>query len=169
MLNEKLPVDPSAYAWIRGLDLLDTSFVLNLPCEDTGKKEKTLLHPEPVVLKPGMLGIISGKVDNNEDPFETIKREALEEWELDVDPSWISNGLPRFSVKQQRSGLNYNLEAIGHTLKLPYEKIVQLRAKTPVIEVGDEALPRFLRENKKILRPHVYLAGQLILRRRQLS
>lgn len=157
------------YCWVTASSVPNTSVFFPVPKEDYGKNEKTRIDPCLSVLTPNHLGIISGAVKPDECPTDAVYREALEEQKLYLPPDSVSNSLPKVTVIRSKNGKASEFDAIGHTTTLSQEQITQLQMFTPLIFVADEALDRFLIENRSILRPHVHLVGWLLLKNRRLS
>jgi len=153
-----------AYAWLRNTKDPDVSLFPRLPEEDLSKKECTGLSGGFVALNANMWGILSGRVEQGESPVQTLRREAEEEWSFSISDNVISGGLPQFPVTQHREDKTVHLQAIGHTIYLNVDQITRLLMYTPVFQVGNDALERWLDNEQKFIRPLVYFAGKALLK-----
>lgn len=160
-MNEKIVV-PGAYSWLFTQDRSGSVF-LGLPAEDKEKQERVFGSEEWRALAPGMLAVISGRIEEGETGAETIAREGWEEQGLLIDPTIISNSFPPITIEQQNAGRHFVINGTGHKFRMTEPQIAHVREKRRVEVIEHGALLTFLQENKNILRPFVYVVGLQLL------
>lgn len=153
----------AAYSWISDQRDPTTAIFIPVPTEDIGKKEAYSDTEEMITVAPGMLGVISGAVEKNRTPLDTIFQEAWEERLLQLLDGQVTNSLPTLEMDQVRPEGQRHLEAHGFSVVLDPLQVAHLEMQTPLRRVSQEALERFLAENKFSLRPSTYRIAQALL------
>ncbi len=148
------------YAWLRWSET--TSAFLPVPEEDAGKSERVAGMTEYIPLSLGMLGILSGGLEDDETYEYAVRRELLEERGLH-SLATITNTLPPTTVGQLRNEKRVSFDVHGHIIYVDEPLRHGLLQQTPVIEIPDDGLERFLTNEKKALRPFVYQIGMKLV------
>ena len=157
----------AAYAWILTPDQ-NWSVFFPLHDEDFGKQEKAG-QSDWVPFVPGMLGNISGMIENIESPFETVIRESEEERRIRVAGENVSNGFQEVQGSQKRSGREINFSAVGCQLVLTDSNLEYLKTTQSGLQyVSHDHLPDFLVKEARLLRPFIRVAGWEIIKRQLL-
>ena len=158
-MSEEILHRKGVYGWLR---IPQASIFLPLPDEDFGKKEIVIGNVSYEPLVAGMLGIISGGEEENEQADLALRRELYEERQISSN-ALITNSLPSVTVGQHREGRRVSFEVSGHMFHVTEALRWSLLMRTPTVEIPDTGLPDFLRENKHRLRPFVYAVARELL------
>lgn len=144
--------------------LSNSTVVIGIPDEDIGKKESVDSWETLQSIVPGMLSVISGKIDPIDlDPKHTLAREAYEEQGLKRRPEDFQNGLSKVRVLQERPGRRYDFLVQGHSFSVTPQEAEQLSLQFGINVIEDPQLQNYLEENERILRPSAFAILKLYL------
>lgn len=139
------------------------TLLIEVPAEDIGKLEGAKEWQDLLPIIPGMFGIVTGKIDEDDaTPSDALARELYEERNILKPASAFTNSLPTAEIEQVRAEGRLLFTVHGHQFPITADEVAFINNTSKTIEIADEALITALQDQEMKIRPAVHAILSLL-------